>query len=189
MTDAPTLDSIAALIRSRRTNLRVDPDAPIGRKLVEELCALATWAPNHKLTEPWRFAVLTGDARKRLGDLTADFLAREGEDAERVEVARGKYLRAPVVVVVASAADDDPVRHAENRDAVAAGVQNMLLAATAAGLNSYWGTGPAARNPETTRFCGFEPDADVVGAIYLGWPIGDVPVPDRQAPRISWLGE
>lgn len=184
-----SLDDFTNLVTSRRTNLRVHPELPVGTELIEQLCRLATWAPNHKMTEPWRFAALVGDARRQLGEVTAQYLADEGADAARIEQTRNKYLRAPVVIVVASATDQDPIRTTENRDAVAAGVQNMLLGATAAGLNSYWGTGPAARNPETNRLCGFEEDAEIIAVLYLGWPIGDVPVPERAPPRLSSLGE
>lgn len=180
-------NALAALIRRRRTNLRVDSHKPVSSQLVEHLCQLATWAPNHKLTEPWRFAVLVGEARRRLGDITAEFLAGEGADPNRVEKTRTKYLRAPVVVVVGSHADPDPIRHGENRDAVAAGVQNMLLGATAAGLNSFWATGAAARNPETNHLCGFEAGTAVVALVYLGWPIGAVPTPERSVPKLSWV--
>jgi nitroreductase len=178
------LRPLETLVGRRRTNLRMDADRPVPLELVERLCRLATWAPNHKRTWPWRFAALVGDARARLGAAVADFDAGRGAPAEKVAKARVKYLRAPLMLAVASAGDGDPVRRRENRDAVAAGVQNILLGATAAGLASYWGTGAVVEAPAVRALCGFAPEDDLVALLYLGWPIGEVPVPDRPPP---WL--
>jgi hypothetical protein len=47
-------------------NLRIEPDQPVATEVIEDLCTAATWAPNHKLTQPWRFAVLPGPLSVRL---------------------------------------------------------------------------------------------------------------------------
>ena len=79
--DRADFDEFSKLVRSRRTSMIVDQtrEVPIG--VIAELCALATWAPNHKKTWPWRFAVFTGAGRTRLGDTMAD-------EMERVDVRR-----------------------------------------------------------------------------------------------------
>jgi nitroreductase len=184
---AVDLDRLEALVTGRRTNLRMDPDRAVDDALLARLCELATWAPNHKRTWPWRFAAIRGDARARLGAILAEALIGEGADAAKVDKARTKYLRAPVVLAVAAAADDDAERHAENRDAVAAGVQNLLLGATAAGLASYWGTGAVTGLEGVKHLCDFGPTDTIVALIYLGWPIGDVPVPQRPAADIRFI--
>jgi nitroreductase len=176
------LDRFEALARSRRTNLRMDPDRSVPTELLERLCRLAIWAPNHKRTWPWRFTALVGGARAKLGEALARSLDAAGEPAAKVEKARGKYLRAPVMLAIAAVGDPDPVRRAENRDAVAAGVQNLLLGATAVGLASYWGTGAVTEVPEVRALCGLEPGDQLVALLYLGWPLGDVPVPARPEP-------
>jgi nitroreductase len=181
------LDRFESLVADRRTNLRMDPERPVDDALLERLCALAMWAPNHKRTWPWRFAVLRGDARARLGAVLAGALTAEGAAEAKVDKARGKYLRAPVVLAVASAADGDAERDAENRDAVAAGVQNLLLGATAAGLASYWGTGAVTGLDGVKDLCGFDRSATIVALIYLGWPIGDVPVPERPPADVRFI--
>ena len=184
----PLFETALELIEQRRTNLRIDPDAPVSPTLIHRLCRAAVWAPNHKLTEPWRFAALSGAARRTLGDVTAAALATDGvSDSARLEMTRNKYLRAPVILVVGSAPCDDPMRRTEDRDAVAAGVQNLLLAATAAGLASFWATGIAARTEEVVDLCGFEPGTEVVALIYLGWPTGAAPATRRAEPDIRWL--
>jgi nitroreductase len=183
-------NKVTNLIKERRTNLRIDPGQPVEPALIADLCEAAVWAPNHRLTEPWRFAALTGGARKALGEVAVAALQAQGStDAARLDKTRLKYLRAPVVLAVGCRPDPDQIRHAEDRDAVAAGVQNLLLAATAAGLASYWATGVAARAPATIQLCGFEDGTEIVALVYLGWPTGKPASPGRAAPIITWVSD
>ena len=122
--------------------------------------------------------------------LTAEHQLAQGEtDPERLAKSQGKYLRSPVVVVVGAIANTQPVLHAENRDAVAAAVQNFLLGATARGLHSYWGTGTTTHAPEVKRLVGLAQEDTIVAIVYLGWPLGPVDVPMRHPPLITWLDE
>ena len=187
-TDRFEFDRFADLVRSRRTSMFVDQDRAVPVELVEELCALATWAPNHKKTWPWRFALFTGAGRARLGETMADDMERAdfGDDAKRAKT-RIKYLRTPATLVVACTPADNEMLHAENRDAVAAGIQNLLLGATTLGLASFWST-PALTQPAATlELCGFDPADRLVGVIYIGWSTGGAPVPDRPIPHISHI--
>jgi nitroreductase len=94
------LTRFEVLAASRRSNLHVDPDRTVPVELVERLCRLATWAPNHRRTWPWRFAAFTGDGRARLGAAIADEMARVGRyDEVKIAKNRTKYLRAPMVLV------------------------------------------------------------------------------------------
>jgi nitroreductase len=175
-----TPDDLDALIRSRRTSMQVHRDRPVPHDVVEALCALAMWAPNHKRTWPWRFSLVEGEGRARLGDTIADAMEAYGDAPEKVAKARGKYLRTPATLVVGSAPGDTPDRTAENRDATAAGIQNLLLAATARGLATYWGSCPKGANDVVASLCGFEPGTHVAAIIYLGWADDSpVAVPDR----------
>jgi len=181
MSNADTdLDRLTTLIRERRTHMLVDRDDPVPVELVERLCELARWAPNHKKTWPWRFAVFTGDGRARLGQaFAADMVDHDiGDEAKRAKTA-GKFLRTPTTLVVGCAAHEHPTFDEENRDAVAAGIQNVLLGATAAGLASFWSTAPVMRGERALDLCGFEPDCRIVGVIYLGWPVSSVDPPAR----------
>jgi nitroreductase len=167
------------LIRRRRTSMVVDRDRPVPAELVAELCELAQWAPNHKRTWPWRFALVTGDARARLGDAIADAMQAYGDPPEKVAKTRTKYLRTPATLVVGSAPGDTDLRTAENRDAVAAGIQNLLLAATARGLATYWGSCAKGANDVVAELCDFEPGTHISALIYLGWAAGDAAPPPR----------
>jgi nitroreductase len=175
---------LADLIRSRRTSMLVDKQREVPDEMIADLVDLAQWAPNHKRTWPWRFAVAQGGARSRLGNVIADAMDAHGDPPAKVEKTRGKYLRTPVTVIVGAAASESSLRTAENRDAVAAGIQNLLLAATSMGLASYWGSCPKGANDVVAELCDFEPGTHISGLIYLGWATTTVESPGRPAPRI-----
>ncbi len=173
------MGGFAELARSRRTSMVVDRERAVSRATVKQLCELAQWAPNHKRTWPWRFAIADGDGRSHLGNTIADAMELHGDPPEKIAKARTKYLRTPSVLVVGSAVGESAVRTAENRDAVAAGVQNILLAATSIGLASFWGSCPRGANDAVAELCGFEPDTFVAALIYLGWATDIAATPER----------
>jgi nitroreductase len=175
---------LADLVRRRRTSMLVDKQRDVPRELLHDLCELAQWAPNHKRTWPWRFAIAEGDARARLGNVIADAMQAHGDPPEKVDKARSKYLRTPVTLVVGSGPGDSALRTAENRDAVAAGIQILLLGATAHGLASYWGSCPKGANDVVSELCGFEPGTHISALIYLGWATSTVESPTRPAPDV-----
>lgn len=181
-----TFDQLAAVIRNRRTSMLVDQDATIPVALIEQLCELAVWAPNHKRTWPWRFAVFSGEGRRALGEtMVADMVDADfGDEGKRRKTA-GKYLRTPATLVVGCAPDDNPMLHVENRDAVAAGIQNLLLAATSTGLASFWSTPALTRAPRVLELCGFGPDDRIVGIIYLGWAERFCAAPERPPVEVT----
>ncbi len=187
MTDAITLSGLGDLIRARRTAMFVDRERPVPHELVSELCELAQWAPNHKRTWPWRFALLEGEARARLGEAIADVMAALGDPEPKVLKTRTKYLRTPALLVLGTVPGDSPLRTAENRDAGAAGMQNLLLAATAAGLASYWGSVAKGANDVVAELCGFAPGTHIVGMVYLGWPVDTAEVPQRPPAEVTFL--
>jgi len=175
------------LLLTRRSVGRVRPD-PIPRTLVEEVLHAATMAPNHHLTQPWRFIVIAGNGRRAIGAAHAAAVARGRPDAPPATLEReaARLERAPVVVAcVVTGGSQDPVRAREDRDAVAAAVQNLLLAAHALGLAAMWRTGTMVDEPEVRTALGLGGDASIVAFVYLGWaatvpagrerrPLGDV---------------
>ena len=184
-------------IRTRRSMAKVSDRRP-PRELVQQLIEAAFWAPNHFMTQPWRFVVLAGAAREALGEAMARALAarleRQGKQAtpEQLQAERARPLRAPVVVVAAvePAAQDPRVVEVEEIEAGAAAVQNLLLAAHALGLAAYWRTGEAAYDPLVKEHLGLSPRAHIIGFVYLGYPDGELPPPKPRDPasRTVWLG-
>jgi nitroreductase len=173
-------EAFADLVRLRRTNMRVDADRTVPPEVIDRLCDLARWAPNHKHTFPYRFASLTGDARLRLGEAFADDMeARDfGDEVKRAKT-RTKYARTPNILAVASGPDDNPTIDQENRYAVAAAIQMVLLAATAEGIATYWSTPPLNDSQRALEVCKFEPHDRFVGVIYVGYPVATLPTPER----------
>ena len=162
----------------------VDKEREVPQDVIDEMCELAQWAPNHKRTWPWRFAIADGRARARLGEVIAEAMHGHGDPPEKVEKARTKYMRTPTTLVVGSSPGDSHLRTAENRDSVAAAIQILLLAATEKGLASYWSTCPKGANDVVAELCGFEPGTHISALIYLGWATKTVETPGRPAPDV-----
>jgi nitroreductase len=170
-------------IETRRSVGRVKQD-PVPRELIEKVLESAVHAPNHKITEPWRFHVFTGKGRGEFARARAE-LARiqaevEGEEEEfaagRISRERKKAFRAPVVIAVISGGGRDEVETLENYAACAAAVQNMQLTAHSLGLAAIWRTGPVAYHPYMRDFFGLEADDKIVAYLYLGYPdVGERP--------------
>jgi nitroreductase len=180
-----------AAIYQRQSIGKVKPD-PLPGALVEKLLAAAVQAPNHHRVRPWRFVVLSGEARNRLGDVMAAALhQREPATLEAaLEAERTRPLRAPVLIAIGVDKPDDPkVIEIENVCAAAAAVQNILLAATALGLAAIWRTGPAAKDPAIKTFLGFSPDQHLIGFVYIGYPEADFPPKERPdfRDRVTWM--
>lgn len=172
-------------IFARASISKVKPD-PVPRPLIERLLAAAVQAPNHHRIRPWRFVVLSGEARSRLGEVMASSLTEQAPDTPEVvlEIERAKPLRAPVVIAVGVDKPSNPkIMEIENICAAAAAVQNLLLAAVGEGLGAMWRTGKAAIDPRVKTFLGFEPDQQVIGFIYLGYPEG----PRQPVERASYI--
>jgi nitroreductase len=175
-------------IRTRRSIGRLEGDIPAAT--IRELVELATWAPNHRLTEPWQFTVVAGDERERLGRLwgeiaaNAQSLTGEARD-ESIRRDVGKLMRAPVLLVVSTRTDPDGVVADEDFAATAAAVQNLLLGAYARGLGAMWRTGRITRDPTVKAFLGLEPSDRIVAVVYLGQPAMQPPVPrPREVDRV-----
>jgi nitroreductase len=179
-------------IFTRRSLKVVRPD-PVPHELIERLLAAAVQAPNHYRVRPWRFIVLQGEARNRLGDVFAEILQENHPDLspEALEIERGKPLRAPLVIAVGVDLPDDPrVIKVENICAAAAAVENLLMAAQALGLAAIWRTGSAAYEPRVKAFLGLQPDQPLIAFVYLGYPeTRKLPPVDRPSfqDRILWL--
>jgi nitroreductase len=106
-------------------------------------------------------------------------MAAQGDDEIKVVKTRGKFMRSPIVIVVAAAEGTTTNETEENRYAVAAGVQNMLLMAESFGLAALWGSPAKGANEAITALCSMDHKDHVMGIIYLGWPTQSVAAPLR----------
>jgi nitroreductase len=178
-------------IFSRQSIANLRPD-PVPRDLVERLLAAAVQAPNHYRVRPWRFVVLQGQARERLGDVFADVLLANhpGLPEAALDKERAKALRSPLLIAVGVDAPADPrVIETENICATAAAVENILLAAEALGLAAKWRTGDAAYDPRVKAFLGFEPEQRLISFLYIGYPNVEPAPVDRPSfeDRTTWM--
>jgi len=159
-------------IRTRRTHKRFGAE-PVPRAVVEELLELARWAPNHQLTQPWRFRVLGAEALRRL--------AATGAPGELE-----KLSRAPTLVVASATQTGDDHQNHEDVLATAAAVYIVLLAAHARGLASYWRTPRVLQSREGQAAVGMGEDEVFVALVHLG-PAVDEPVAKERRPPADYV--
>jgi nitroreductase len=156
---------VETAIRTRRTHKAFGPE-PLPPQLLEELLELASWAPNHNLTVPWRFRVVGPGALARLKE------AAGPEGAAKLD-------RAPTLVVVSSLQSGDPVQDEEDLHATAVASYIVLLAAHDRGLAGYWRTPALLREEGGRAAVGLGPGERAVGLLHLGHPRQERPVPER----------
>jgi nitroreductase len=160
------------------------------------LLEAAVRAPNHHLTEPWRFVVLTGQALEDLGEAMGASARRQHAGARdlemKVQVERARPRRAPVIIAVVYVPSRHPkALEVEDRYALGAAIENLLLAAHATGLAAYLRTGAAAQAAEVRDFLGLEDSEEVATFVYLGHPAGQPRPFSRRTPaceRTTWRG-
>src|SRR5215472_3759334 len=152
-------------IRTRRTHKVYEPE-PVDRATVEALLELARFAPNHHLTEPWRFRVI--------GRQAFDRLVAAGAPNEA-----SKLGRAPTLVVASAALTGDDYQNREDLFASACAVYIVLLAAHARGLASYWRTPGLFQTAEAREILGFAENEEFVALIHLGRPATSPPAKER----------
>jgi len=153
-------------IRDRRTHKAYGPE-PVDTEVLDELFELARWAPNHHLTNPWRFRVVGPNALERLKD------AAGPEAAVKLD-------RAPTLVVVSCARAGDEIADEEDMHATAVAAYIVLLAAHARGLVGYWRTPDVLRTPGGRAAVGLGPDERFIALLYLGHPVQEKPAPERE---------
>lgn len=152
-------------IRTRRTHKAYRPE-PVGREVLDELFELARWAPNHHLTNPWRFRVVGPHALERLK------VAAGPEAAAKLD-------RAPTLVVCSAKLGGDPRQVEEDLHATAVAAFIVLLAAHDRGLAGYWRTPEVLREAEGQAAVGLGADERFVGLLHLGNPVQQRPAPER----------
>jgi nitroreductase len=164
---------VATAIRTRRTHKQYGRES-VDRSTLEELFDLARFAPNHKLTQPWRFRVLGPEALARLKQVGGE------QEAAKLD-------RAPTLVLATAKLTGDPLQDEEDLLATGCAVYALLLAAHARGLASYWRTPGVLRTPDGRAALGLADDEHVVSLIHLGRPLGQPPGKEREPVPVEWL--
>jgi nitroreductase len=170
-------------IRNRRT-VKAFRAEPVDRRTLDELLELARWAPNHHLTNPWRFRVVGPRALERLKAAAAELAVAEappGADAEKVGAAAAAKLdRAPTLVVCSALRSDDPEQATEDEHATAIAAYIVLLGAHARGLAGYWRTPAVLRHAAGRAAVGLPDDERFMGLLHLGRAAEAAQAPERE---------
>jgi nitroreductase len=162
-------------IRTRRTHKAFAPE-PVDPELLERLFELARWAPNHHLTNPWRFRVLGPATVARLKEIAEELSPGSG----------GKLDRAPTLVVASVQCEGDAVAQQEDLLAGSVAAYLVLLAAHGAGLAGYWRTVLFLDSPAGREALELDAQETPIGLLHLGAPRQEQRVPER-APLAAFV--
>lgn len=165
----PDTDAVASLLRGRRT-IHLFESMPPPREVLQQAIEVARWAPNHRLTEPWRFYLIGSDTAEAIAHLNADIVSeKRGAVAGQAKLERWRAM--PGWFAVTSRIAADVVTTQENYAACCCAVQNLQLYLWSQGLGVKWGTGAVTRDPRFFEMLGVNPAAEqIVGLFWFGYP-------------------
>lgn len=163
------MKTIQNIIKERRSISKFK-DTPVPNELILELLNVAIWAPNHKLTEPWRFILVQGEGKKRLANAVLDSFTPENKEKIGEKTYNSLVHNAPVHLVVVVKEDENPVRREEDYAAAASLIQNFQLAAWEQGLGMVWKTSGYTKSDTFRDALQIEGNERVVGLLMMGYP-------------------
>ena len=183
--------NVTEALRNRRS-IKKFTDRAVTRAEIVELLEAVTLAPNHHLTQPWRFYVLGPAARRAYGDVLGARKARKVDDAAAGRLVREKvaaeHEALPAMIAIAMRLDENTEKREEDYAAVMMGVQNLQLAALERGLGTHIKTGAVMEDPGARAAVGVGADERIIAIVNIGEP-ADVPQPKERAPvtaHIAW---
>jgi len=183
-----TIDAIG-----KRRSIKRFTDRAVTREEMETLLAAAVLAPNHHLTQPWRFYVLGPDARYAyglaLGARKGKKLPDPASGASLRETVGAEHRALPGMIAVAVVGQEDPERREEDYAATMMAVQNIALAAVELGLGTHLKTGAVMSDPAARAAVGLPADQRIVAIVNVGVPAEEVPAKKREpAPAFTtWV--
>ena len=189
-------EQLNKLMKSRRsTKPRLFNGARIDDKIIWQILENANWAPNHGLTQPWRYKVFTDSGLEKLAEFQAnlyqEITPKEKFKLEKYERMKTNILKSSHVIVICMERQrSEKILELEEVEAVACSVQNMALTAAAYQICSFWGSGGVTYTQELKDFLGLAEADKCLGYLYLGY--SDSPTTkSRRAPiqeRVEWIG-
>jgi len=182
------------LLLTRYSAAKLGTPSP-SKEAVEAMLQAAARAPDHGRLQPWRLILVEGDARRWLGEILAESLARRDPAAGDQVLARErqKALRAPIIIIVATRYERSAmIPLVEQIIAAGCAAHGLMLAAFAQGLGAFWRTGEAAYDEGVKAALGIGSDDLIIGFIYVGTDTSGPPSRPRPAVRESphrWTGD
>lgn len=175
-------------IQARRSVKRFAERRP-SREEIETLLDAATLAPNHRLTQPWRFYVLGPEARYAYGLALGARKARKLEDPERASAMREtvaqEHRALPCMIAVAVVNSEEPEIRDEDYAATMMAVENLALAAVDLGLGTHIKTGGVMSDPAARAAAGVRDNERIVAIVNVGVP-AEVPPPKKREPATTF---
>lgn len=177
------LTPFSELVRSRRS-INSFTDQPVSLDLVQDLLESAVYAPNHRLTEPWRFIYFDGETRRTYAQIRSQMVLdsmKSENEVERQKAADGtiqKFMAVPAYLVVTMTPRGQEEVDEEDYAACSCVVQNFLLLAWEQGLGTNWKT--FKNDPRLREMLGLMEGEKVVGIIHLGYPTDETRTSRRQ---------
>jgi nitroreductase len=167
-----------------RATVHAYRDEPIGPGVVEEALATTLAAPNHRMTEPWRFLRVGRATRKRLVDLQIEIntIKADGKITEQgIEAVHDKILNPAELIVAVCVRSDDSVEAREDYAAVACAIQNLTVSLWSKNVGAKWSTGAITKHEKTYEIFGLDAAAEeIVGFVWAGAPLEEPVKPPRQ---------
>ena len=189
MTAPISSDSLKQLIQNRRTCYQYADitDSPISDESIYECLEAARWAPNHKLTQPWRFWIIGEQTKTEIAQIYADnrALKKADESSDLYQAlyskAVKKFLAIPKVVLVGQVLNEDPIICKEDYAACACAIQNFQLMACSLQLGVQWSTGPIINDERTMNKLKLDSKkVNLIGALYIGYQKPDCQNPSSK---------
>src|SRR6185503_12703972 len=184
--------NVADAITQRRS-IKKFLDRPVTRAEIEALLEAAVLAPNHRLTQPWRFYVLGPEARRRYGITLGERKAKKLPDADAASAVREKtaaeYEGFPALIAVAMVQSESPETREEDYAAVMQATLNIMLAAVDRGLGTHMRTGAVMDDPAARAAVGVSDGERIVAIVSVGVPAELPPPKARQgaAAVTTWV--
>ncbi|NLR92640.1 nitroreductase family protein [Flammeovirga agarivorans] len=167
-------NKISELIRNRRSFFPHEfIEGEIPKEDILEILENANWAPNHGLTEPWRFTVFSGEGLKTLSQIQGEVYKDNTPEEEFQQARYEKLVKLPlqsshVIAIKMKRGNNAKIPKVEEIEAVACAVQNMALTVTAMGYGGYWSTGGMVKFKASREFFGLNTDDEFLGLFYIG---------------------
>src|SRR3954468_22524207 len=162
-------DGLELLLSRRSAPVLVEP--PPSEAELETILHAATTVPDHGTLRPWRFVVVSGEARQQFGDALAASVkqARPDTPPEALVKPRLKAFVAPLFVVIVFSPKDDG-KTPDWEQMVSAGLTGyaMLLAAEALGLAAAWKSSHHLKGDAIRELLGMQQPDRILGWINLG---------------------